>query len=66
MQIPDVVGYTLGEAMRIMGREGIVVDAVNVTAPPRERSSEYSDLCRIIKIIQTGEKTVNMLVCRIS
>lgn len=64
MDIPDIVGMTLGEARTLLGKAGIGISSVQVTAPPRNRSEVYEDFYRVIKSERTGEDTLELLVCK--
>jgi len=63
MGVPDVVGYTLGEAKVLLEREGVLVDAVSITSPPRCRHLDYNDDFRVIRLKVIDDKKVQLLVC---
>ncbi len=64
MNIPDIVGFTLGDAMAKLEKERITVDKVVVTSPPRERSNEYDDSYRVIKVNTIDSQSVQILICK--
>lgn len=64
MDIPDITGYTLGEAKRLLEAAGIRLASVTVTAPPREKCSSYDDNCRVIRCTTVDVGCVELLVCK--
>lgn len=63
MNVPDVVGFTIEDARKMLKTAGFSVHAVRVTAPPRHRTLEYDDNCRVIRLhIIDGDRT-ELLVC---
>ena len=64
MQIPDVMGFTLGEARGIMDAAGTTISSIIVTAPPKDICKDYDDSFRIVRLKAIGEKTVELLVCK--
>ena len=64
MEVPDVVGFTLAEAKRILAGAGIGIRAVRVTSPPRRRCEGYDDSFRVIRVRAAQEDgQVELLIC---
>jgi hypothetical protein len=66
MKIPDVVGFTLNQALAILGESGFIIHRIKTTNPPRESSPYYDDFSRVIKLISLEENKVELLVCKSS
>jgi hypothetical protein len=64
MDMPDITGYTLGEARRLLEAAGIGLASVTVTAPPRKKSSSYDDSFRVIRCKAVNEECVELLICK--
>jgi len=45
--LPDIAGYTLDEARKILDKQGYEIYNVKVTAPPGERITDYDDFFRV-------------------
>lgn len=63
MQIPDVAGFTLGEAIELINRTGLNIRHVRVTAPPRLKHGGYNESYRVIKLETVNRKEIDLLVC---
>lgn len=64
MNLPDVAGYTLEEAKKILASAGYEKLIVKVTAPPRERNDSYDGSYRVIRMKAAENGTIELLVCR--
>lgn len=63
MNVPDVVGFTLKDAGKILNASGFSVHTIIVTAPPRRRALKHDDNFRVIRLcVIDGDKT-ELLVC---
>jgi len=62
--VPDVVGYTLGEAVKLLQEQGITISAVGITAPPKSRTVEYDDSYRVIRQRFIDENKIEILICK--
>lgn len=49
MQIPDVTGFTLGEALNMLKTAGIHETVVRMTTPPRQRDMKYDMNSRVVR-----------------
>ena len=63
MKIPDIIGLSYDQAKTILQESGFIIHSVETTSPPRERSSEYYDFYRVIRIKALNENKVELLVC---
>jgi hypothetical protein len=64
MRIPDVVGYSLGDARSLLNQESISINNIAVTAPPKHKSNEFEDFYRVLRINIINEKNIDLLVCK--
>ncbi|HHW49666.1 MAG TPA: PASTA domain-containing protein [Clostridiaceae bacterium] len=64
MAIPDVAGYTLEDAKRIITQAGFEIGNVFLTAPPRLKSMEIDNKCRVLRIKEIEKGKVELLVCK--
>ena len=62
--IPDVVGFTLGEARGVLDNSGVSITAVRITAPPKEITAEYDDSFRVLRLNIIGDKSIELLICK--
>ena len=63
MDIPDVIGFTVEQARIMLLESGFIIHKVETTSPPRERSSEYRDSYRVIRVKHIEGNKVELLVC---
>lgn len=63
MKIPDIIGFKIGDAKKILDSKGICISDVKVTSPPREESTEYNENYRIIRFEIIDDKKIGLLVC---
>lgn len=64
MTIPEVIGFTLGDAARILAGAGVNVVKIWVTAPPKLRHQEYDDSYRVLMLKNIDNCSVELLVCK--
>lgn len=64
MSIPDVVGLTLGEAMKWLNDAGLNVINILLTSPPRLNLKEYDPDCRVLRVKELTGRKVELLVCK--
>ncbi len=62
--IPDVAGYTLGNAKAILKDAGVKIHSVVITSPPREKIFECQDYFRVVKINTLDNKNVELIVVK--
>jgi len=65
MQIPDVSGYMLGNALELLKARGIEKVSVRFTAPPRMRNASYDENSRTIRQVVLEDGTLELLVCNV-
>ncbi len=63
MNVPDVVGFTLKDAGKMLNASGFNVHTIIVTAPPRRRDLRYDDNSRVIRLRVIDGNKVELLVC---
>jgi len=49
LKIPDIIGYTLREALEILERENMAVESVEVTSAPRLRNQQPDHEMRVVR-----------------
>ncbi|HOJ10576.1 MAG TPA: hypothetical protein PK733_08285 [Clostridiales bacterium] len=60
---PDVSGYYLKNALKIINECGVEIVDIKITAPPRCRSKDYDDDFRVLRIRSVGPNKVELVVC---
>lgn len=63
MDIPDVSGYKLEKAIKLLKDQGIKKVTVKLTAPPRMRAAGYDDNSRTVRQSVLDDGTLELLVC---
>lgn len=66
MQIPDVSGYKLDNAVELLRARGMEKIIVKLTTQPRLRESGYNGSSRIIRQSSLDDGTLELLVCNIN
>ena len=64
MQIPDVAGYALDDALELLKASGVQTVSVCMTAPPARRGGEYDGNSRVIRQTRPDEGNLVLLVCK--
>jgi hypothetical protein len=64
MEVPDIVGYTVPEALAMLKSNGVSIETITVTSPPREKETEYKEFFRVIRVKNVEYLKVKLLVCR--
>ena len=59
----DFSGYTLADARRLLNRAGIIINEIQVTAPPKSDARHYDDTYRIIRMRLDEDGRAVILVC---
>jgi hypothetical protein len=62
--INDLIGFTLGDALKIAAENGYRIGDISITAPPKLDISEYDNSFRILRVQSQGDKTLTILVCK--
>lgn len=60
----QLIGLTLGDALKIVLDKGYSVENISITAPPRLNISEYDNSFRVLRITHSGDKRLSILVCK--
>ncbi len=61
-ECPDVVGFTVEEARRILKGSGFEISRIITTLPPRQRNMDYNDTFRVLRVNSVKGKKVELLV----
>jgi len=62
--INQLIGFTLGDALKIALQQGYCVENISITAPPKLEISEYDDSFRVLRVHSLGDKKLTILVCK--
>ena len=62
--INQLIGFTLGDALKIAAEKGYCVDNISITAPPKLDISEYDHSFRVLRVHSLGDKRLTILVCK--
>ena len=65
LNVPDVVGFTFGEAAKLIEEKGMKLGAVVLTAPPRLQDTEVDEDCRVLRQKVGIDGRIELLVCNI-
>lgn len=60
----DLIGYTLGDAVKSAQKKGYVIDNISVSSPPRIKITEYDDSFRVIRVKTLTNNRLTVLVCK--
>jgi hypothetical protein len=63
-KIEDLVGLELGDAEKIASGLEYEIDEIIVTSPPRYEKGGYDLSFRVIRVRETGNKKISLLVCK--
>ncbi len=64
MKIPDIIGYTLREALEILERENMAVESVEVTSAPRLRNQQPDHEMRVVRTDPAEDNRIKLFVCK--
>lgn len=64
MNIPDVAGYTLGDARVLLENAGVEILEIEITSPPKHKLDAYEENFRVIRVQKLDNKSVNLLICK--
>jgi hypothetical protein len=62
--IDHLIGFTLGDALKVALENGYYVENISITAPPRLRVSEYDHSFRVLRVHSLAGKRLTILVCK--
>jgi hypothetical protein len=66
MSIPDVTGFTLGEAVSMLKAAGITDTTVKLTVAPRNKDKDYNSKSRIVRQLTADNGiTEELVVCNL-
>lgn len=66
MQIQDVSGYRLEQALELLEAQGIYQVSVKMTASPRLRNIPYDGDSRVVRYSFLHDGTLELLVCNMN
>ncbi len=64
VDITDLVGFTLGDVLKIVQKKGYTVDNISITSPPKLEISEYDQSFRVLRIQPLEGNSLTILVCK--
>jgi hypothetical protein len=62
--ITDLVGFTLGDALKVVKEKGYTVDNISITSPPKLEITEYDQSFRVLRIQPLDGNSLTILVCK--
>jgi len=62
--INQLIGFTLGDALKLASQKGYCVENISITAPPKLEIFEYDDSFRVLRVYSLGYKKLTILVCK--
>lgn len=63
MDTPDIIGFELSEAVKILEDLGLEVGSVKITTPPRQKDLRIRDSYRVVRITKSENGLFELLVC---
>jgi hypothetical protein len=66
MDIPDISGFKLDQALELLKDKGIVKISVKLTASPRLRDMGYDGNSRVVRQFLRDDGTMELLVCNLN
>lgn len=60
MELPDVIGYKLDEAIDLINDKGYIVDSVVITKSLK--ATEPTGIARIVRLLPVGETRLEVVV----
>ncbi len=63
-EINQLIGFTLGDALKIALEKGYCVENISITSPPKLGISEYDYSFRVLRVHSLGGKRITILVCK--
>ncbi|HHV29611.1 hypothetical protein [Acetivibrio mesophilus] len=64
MKAQTVIGFTLGEARKILNSAGGKIASIRVTSPPKAELADIDDYYRVINAIDKGEEGIELIICK--
>lgn len=62
--INSLIGFTLGDALKVVLKKGYCVENISITSPPKLQISEYDYSFRVLRVELLEGKRLTMLVCK--
>ena len=66
MDIPDISGCMLDQALGLLKEKGFVKISVKLTASPRLRDAGYDGSSRVVRQFLKEDGTLELLVCNLN
>jgi len=63
LNIPDFVGYSLGDAQSIIDEMGLKIDSIQITSEPKQKLNEYDNSFKIVRCEMTDDG-LKLLICK--
>ncbi len=64
VDITELVGFTLGDVLKVVQEKGYTVGNISITSPPRLEISEYDQSFRVLRIQPLEGNSLTILVCK--
>ncbi len=64
VDITELVGFTLGDVLKVVQEKGYKVCNISITSPPKLEISEYDQSFRVLRIQPLEENSLTILVCK--
>lgn len=64
VDITELVGFTLGDVLKVVQEKGYTVGNISITTPPKLEISEYDQSFRVLRIQPLEENSLTILVCK--
>ncbi|QNU65745.1 hypothetical protein EHE19_012570 [Ruminiclostridium herbifermentans] len=64
VDITELVGFTLGDALKVVQKKGYTVDNITITSPPKLEITEYDQSFRVLRIQPLEGNSLTILVCK--
>ncbi len=64
MEIPDIIGFNLGDALEVLKKGNIPICKIDVTSAPRLKCLQYDDSFKVLRMSSTVDKKVKLLICK--
>lgn len=64
-EIPEILGYPLGGARKILNARSLDIISIEITAPPRVKDTAWNEESRVIRAEISKDGKVSLLVCNV-
>jgi len=62
--INHLIGFTLGDALKLALEKSYCVENISITSPPKLEISEYDHSFRVLRVHSLGGNRLTILVCK--